>query len=364
MTKLATSLILQASACALLLATAKPALAQSTCPAANPNDYVEDDAALNACLAAGGIVTLVTGSPGYIVKTGLSMTVANTTLQGATGTRPVIIAHPALNRPMLMTPINASLTGFTIRDLVFDGNKGMRTHSCVVEREYGFNLRIFGSGWTVERVDSDNTLCGTAMEAICNNCNIRNNRVRYSGTPYNIASHPNFVSDGITVLSCTNGLVHNNEVGNATDVSLVVGPGSNCRVHTNWIWQTALGQVGLAVAFAGDHSGSRVDNNLVQALPNMLAIGLVVGDHPWNVNGHMANAGLVDYNNIQGAVILAAIDGILAGTFQNNVGSDRQGTFPLPNCIPYAYTAGHHGSASLQGGWAFQTYHNGACQQQ
>lgn len=94
----------------------------------------------------------------------------------------------------------------------------------------------------------------------------------------------------------------------------------------------------------------------------MLAAGLVVGGHPWNLSVTTINSGLIDQNYMDGANILAVIDGVSAGTIINNNGANRQGVFPIPNCLNVPYTAGDYGATVLQAGHVFQTYHNLACQ--
>src|SRR6185436_2534111 len=55
----------------------------SSCPAANPNDNLTDDAALQACLNAGGTIRLVPGTPGYLIGTGLVISRNDTLLTSA-----------------------------------------------------------------------------------------------------------------------------------------------------------------------------------------------------------------------------------------------------------------------------------------
>jgi hypothetical protein len=335
---------------------------QGNCPAANPNDLVADDAAINACLSGGGLVSLADGSPGYIIRTGLAITQSATTFQGASG-RPKIVAHPDLDHPLLVSYAGAN--SVTIQDLSFDGNRASRTQSqyCSNGPKWEvFNLRfISGSGWQVRRIDSDNAFCGSGLEIVCDNCIVENSRFRNNGAPYNV--NPTQVSDGLTVWSCTNGKIRYNDIQNNTDVNLVVGSsGGNCETHNNSITQTILGQVGLNVS-VGDHIGSRVHSNTISSAPNMLAIGLVVGNHPWDPNSPLNNAGQVDSNTITGSVILAAVDGAGTGSFVNNNGSGRTGTFPWQPCQSVDYTAqAHGGSITLQPGYVVQSYHNNACQ--
>lgn len=344
----------------------RPVSAQSTtCPAANPGDFVSDDGALNACLNAGGTITLQMGWPGYIVETGLVLSVSNTVLQGVP-TKPAIVAHPALAAPILRVPQSIWPTGWTIRDLYFDGNRPNRPTSLCngsyQDRTRGYNLQLKGTGWTIERVRSDNTLCGSGMEVEGIAYTIRDNRVSNSGAPYNVAPYPTATSDGITLANCHGGLVTGNVIVNASDVPLIVGPGFGCIVENNTVEQSTLGTVGIMIGFASDHSGSVVRNNLVVGSPGMLPIGILIGDHPYNAPT-MTHAGTIESNHITGAMVFIAVDGISNGSVLNNTGANQDlSPFPWSPCPPAAYTAGHFGSATLQPGWVPRTYHSETCQ--
>lgn len=348
------------------------ALEATSCPAANPNDFVSDDTALNACLNAGGGVTLVPGSPGYIVETGLVIGVHNVVFQGYPGTKPLVNAHPNLAAPMLT--VNIGTVGYIIRDLAFFGNRNGRTagldiasppHFCAggyTDRVKGYNLQLRGSDYTVEGVDSEYALCGSGMELDGARFTARNNRVRHNG--FNYSQYGGIaVADGITAY-CEHGFVVVNEVTDNTDVNLVVGPGRGCRVAGNVISQIAqLGQVGLMVGFGGDHAGSLMDHNLVQSGLDLMWMGLLVGHHAYDTPPNFTetiDAGRVEFNNIQGAAVLAAIDGVTTGTFLNNAGGNRQGDFPFPNCAQgIAFTAGDFGQMQIQPGFVPRTYHRG-----
>lgn len=148
-----------------------PALAQSTCPGANPNDESPDDAALNACLSGGGTVVLERGHPGYIIATGLTLEKNGVTLTSTgtdNGSAALLIADPSLRAPMLH--VADAVSGYTLSNLVFQGNRSHRVHDkdCASAfyhtRTRGYNLLIRGKKFQIEKVWSLGALCGSAME--------------------------------------------------------------------------------------------------------------------------------------------------------------------------------------------------------
>lgn len=346
----------------LLIPTAT--FAQGTCPAANPDDYVSDDAAINQCLSQGGTVSLRDGSVGYIVETGLNLTVSGTVFKGNTG-RPKIFAHPNLTQPILK--VGAGVSSFTVQDLAFDGYKSGRatTSYCTSDRPRMYNIRILpgASYWTLLRVDSDNAPCGTGAELDCDHCTIESSRFRDNGSPYTL--NPALVADGLTVWNCRWGSIKNNIVAESTDVNLVIGApatgGGHCETAYNQVTQmTVQGQVGLVVN-VGNHWSSTVHHNTITSGLGKLSAGLYVGVHRWDYYAPVGDVGSITYNHIDGAVILAAVDGAASGYFDLNTGANQQGSLP-PGCLTAAYTAGDFGAMYLQPGWTFQTYHLGGCQ--
>ena len=357
--------------CCILTAT--PVEARAGCPAASPMDFVSDDAALNACLAAGGTISLSAGSPGYIVETGLILTVPGTIFEGTgvAGQTPSIVAHPSLRAPVLRVPY---VSGFTIRHLRFDGNKANRSAylsdcsgSTYDARTHGYNLKVGGSNFTIEFLQIVNAMCGSALEVDGYGFTVRQSSFVSNGWS-NGTNIPGSYADGLTIVYCHNGVIEDNTLVDSTDVALIVGPGTGtCVVRRNSIQQLgASAFAGLMVGF-GDHAngathqGLSMTSNAVYANYNRLIFGVMVGNHPWGADVVTTNAGSIQYNDLQGAVVLAAIDGISAGTFLNNTGANPQGDWMFPNCaLGVPYTAGHFGSATIQPGWVARTYH-GAC---
>jgi len=91
----------------------------TSCPAANPDDYYPDDAALNACLAQGGTVTLKPNhTPGYLLSSGLVLNTSNTTIDSnGWGGYVKFKAEIDLDAQMLL--VNPGVSGFTLRNLSF-----------------------------------------------------------------------------------------------------------------------------------------------------------------------------------------------------------------------------------------------------
>jgi parallel beta-helix repeat protein len=174
-------------------------------------------------------------------------------------------------------------------------------------------------------------------------------------------------ADGITLLRCDNSTVHDSWAVDNTDIGIVVGSGTGCTIEHNTI--SNLNRV----AFAGFHEGTflgatsqpnaQYRYNTISSGYNLEAFGLVVGYHPWS-NGSLFDLdeiGTVRNNNIQGAVVNLAIDGIQSGLITGNTMSGHQGNDGWGCSLTYNYTAGDYGSASLQSGWVPLVYHFGAC---
>ncbi|WP_291990095.1 right-handed parallel beta-helix repeat-containing protein [Luteitalea sp.] len=335
---------------AMLLASVSEVQARASCPAASPNDSVSDDAALNACLAAGGTVDLSSGSPGYIVQTGLYIVGPVVLDGGPTGAR--LLAHAGLVGPILRagynywgSPLTPAPQNFTIRRILFDGNRSSRSSSLCnppADNRYGYNVMINGSGLVLDQVHSFQALCGTGMEVTGSSYQIRN------------SAFNNNRGDGLTAVTCTNSVIEDNAVWDNEDVGLAVGTGDGtCSVARNLVAQyTVAAHAGLLVGF---HSGANVVNNTVYSNFNLMKVGLMVGGHIWNGGSNTFGAGNIQSNHIEGAVVLAAIDGISSGTFQNNTGANRQGTAYFSNCPSfidvYSVNVAHIGTASVQPGY-------------
>ena len=120
---------------------------------ASPFDTVSDRLAIQTCLDQGGTVLLteVPNGYGYYVDQTLWLTRGGTVLRSTGPGKSRVIASSNLNGPMLRTdPIN----GYEISEIEFNGAKFGRDlrNNCVGYRDYGSNLLLRGSNFTVHHV--------------------------------------------------------------------------------------------------------------------------------------------------------------------------------------------------------------------
>jgi hypothetical protein len=313
------------------------------------------------------MVALETGSPGYILKTGLTISRSGTVLTTAGPDKALFLAHPDLFKPMLT--VNTNVSGYELSDVIFDGNLPNRNRAdeCSGYRYFGFNLQLRGTNFLIRHIDSIRAMCGTAAEVAGSNFTIRNSYFADNGRSKAEAQaviEP--WADGITLLKCDRGLVHNNDLKDNTDIDIVVGGGFGCFISDNTISHTTKHAfAGLHIGWfregGGNHEGGVYSGNIIASELDQLAFGIIVGYHPWDVNQQVPNAGSVLDNAATGAVVNLAVDGIQAGEILRNSVSDARGT-PGFFCDRSAeYTAAHFGEASLQPGWVERFYHNNQC---
>jgi hypothetical protein len=351
-----------------------------SCPAADPNDFLPDDEALQWCLDAGGVIALsaATTGPGYLLTQGLVLSKSNTTLIGRPGGTPVVLlADPLLDAPMLRVE-PTTVSNYTISSLHFDGNRTQRTalFRCAQGydlRTHGYNVLLRGSTFLVEKVDSSHAMCGSAMEISGDSFWIRFNHLADNGFQEGEVAVNEAWSDGITAGICDNGAIYSNTLVDNTDVDLIVGPhslpsgqGSLCIVQNNSIQHVQrYGYAGLMSGFGGNHFGMIIRSNTVTSALNKLSFGVMVGHHPWDdgLQGFTnQDFGEVGSNTTTGSVTPLAIDGITSGQVTGNSPSAPQGTNGFQNCtLSAVYTAADYGTATVQPGGYWRTYHFGNC---
>lgn len=334
------------------------------CPGANPSDSSSDSAAIQSCLDNNNAVYLVPGYPGYIIDTRIFLRDWNTLLTSVGG-KATLIAHPDLSRAMIVAdgPDN-----YEISELILNGNKGSRTQtgkcaspdSGLYAGAHGSNLIVGGSGYSIHHIDTINAMCGSALEARGDSFEIYSIYSANNGTN----SYMQW-ADGMTLLRCDGGYVHDNYMLDNTDVGLVVFKGDYCTIANNSIENTGTyGFAGLGVGnpvsdTSATMAGSVTTGNTIYASQNLLSFGMAVGAHAWG-SVTLVDAGEVSYNSAQGAVVNLAVDGIAAGVISNNSMSSASGTAYFTCPITANYTAGHFGSSSLQGGYT-SAVHDPGC---
>jgi hypothetical protein len=345
---------------ATLLLSTRVSWGQSpNCPGANPNDGSDDSTAIQSCLDNNSAVYLEPGNPGYIIGTKLIFDSGNSVLSSVGG-KARLKAGSGLNRAIVEVD---GASNYTMAELILDGNRGSRnaydcTHGVQYAGFYGMNLRATGSGFTIHHIDTIDAMCGSGLEVTGDSYEV------YSVTAANNGSVSSGEwADGITLLRCDGGYVHDNDIHDNTDIDLAVGRGEGCIVRYNAIDNSSkYSFAGMSVGSDGSHYGSEYKDNTVSSGYNLMGFGLIVGSHPWNTSSTASDIGTVSYNTISGAVVNLAIDGISTGSVVNNSMSSPQGSAGY-NCSTSAnYTIAHYGTATLQGSWnASRHYHPGGC---
>lgn len=93
-----------------------------------------------------------------------------------------------------------------------------------------------------------------------------------------------------------------------------------------------------------------------------LAFALVVGPHPWDSGLSTDDAGEVYENEIGGAVVNLAVDGVYGGAVYDNSLSSAQGSAGYNCSVSADFTLGHYsGIYPLQGGSTSLVYDGGSC---
>lgn len=280
----------------------------------------------------------------------------------------MLLASPSLNGQILSAK-NLNLNGYTISELILDGNKSQRGGQPCPHQA---NMELWGSSFTLHHVDTINAPCGSGLGLLGSGYNV-----------YSVYSSDNGVSadeaigrwaDGMTVLRCENGWIHDNVIRNSTDFGLVIGGGPSCVVENNTIEQADvfafaglnLGNFSTGSYWDGRHNDSRIRNNTVTSGYNLLMHGISVGSHAYSSGALVPvfDAGYVEWNTSFGAQINLLVDGIDAGVIAGNSLSSPGGTRTNFNSCGYVgnFTAGHFGAATVQGGFAARTFDFGSCQ--
>lgn len=347
-------------------------------PNASPSDHIEDYAAIQACISKGGLVNLSSGrNPGYLIERGLKMG-SNTTLT-STGGKATLAAHSTLGSEPIL---EVQGSNWHISEVIFDGKKYERDALglCWSGRRRGYNLKVHGHNFSIKHVDTVNALCGTALEVVGTDFEIAFVLSAYNGRevgewPY----APYQWADGMTVVYCNRGQIHDNTFIDNTDFDLLFGGGPNCSVHHNDIYhQLRFAFGGLNIGhmdagkkdqngnnWKGNHQGSNFFQNRVWSNTGMLMYGLSVGSHPFTpaTNEYVVyNAGAFKQNRSSGAQINLIVEGVLRGEIQENTLEKPQGNrSEYNNCrVSANYIAGHTGFEPW-GGYTHMTIDNGVC---
>jgi len=341
-----------------------PSQAWAQCGTPNPNDSVADDTALNCLLGLGGTVTLSPGSPGYIIRTGLVLSVNSTVITSSSApTKVKIIAHADLDEFLLRT--SGSVNNFSIQYVSFDGrgDDSVRTEVCDVDSPQFTpgNVYLQGSGFTFAHNESVESLCGTGLGLNGSGYYVFDNYIAYNGKDTLSASEQ--WSDGITALSCDDGYIYDNVLVDNTDIDLVVAGPGGCQVTGNVIYHggkfawAGLNLGNFTANGGGYHTGALFSENSIDSVvEDRLGMGLLVGSHAWDSSLGTAQHTVTD-NITTGAAIPFVIEGAAdIVNISGNTASGHQGSFVFAGCSQgsYNFTAEHFnvsGGGTLQSGY-------------
>jgi len=366
--------------CVVTMVLLRPSGAVESCiPNASPSDGIEDSIAIQACLNKGGLVSLSPGGhPGYLIERGLKMG-GNTTLT-STGAKATLAAHSTLGAEPILDVLGSN---WRISEVAFDGRKYERDALglCWSGDKRGYNLKVDGSNFSITHVDTVNAMCGTGLEVVGTDFEIAFVFAAYNGRE--VGEWPNAPyqwSDGMTVVYCENGDIHDNTFIDNTDFDLLFGGGPNCSVHHNDVYhQIRFAFAGLNVGnmdagkwdghgskWRGNHEGSNFFQNRVSSNAGMLMYGLSVGSHPFTAETEtyaVHNAGGFTQNTSTGAQVNLIVEGVLNGEIYGNTLEHPQGNRAEYNScrISTNYISAHTGFASRSAAVAM-TMDNGICQ--
>lgn len=337
---------------------------EPNCPAANPNDDLPDDEALQTCLNRGGLTALPRGTPGFILATGIKVFNNGQTLRGADPAQKArFVAAAGLKDTMIRAD---TITDLVVRHLELDGNRPARTASLGDCGGYRFKSSGLVVRYSRNFVLSDNrivnTLCGSALEVDGSDFEVARNVIESSGHGLEAKDASEPWADGITLHNCWGGEVHDNKVVDATDVGIVSG-GGTCSIVHNHVINTARHTFGGITLHdftleGVDHGGTVVAHNIIEAENGMTSFGLSLGIHPWHVwpfQGLPApynTGGTVSCNHVSGANFNLEVDGFDGITVLDNTLGATGGS---PRCkgppASYVVHPPHVPNSTLQPGY-------------
>jgi len=151
-------------------------------------------------------------------------------------------------------------------------------------------------------------------------------------------------ADGISV-ACSDSLVRNNTIVDATDAAIAVFAAPGTVIEGNVIraeTQTLLGGIAIVdyAVFGGDHTNLRVRNNVIDADGAVIRIGLAMGPMIWvciDPQDHQAATifgGAITGNTLQGDHIQYgfAVDGVRDWTVTGNIDLATHSGTPTGEC--------------------------------
>jgi hypothetical protein len=243
-----------------------------------------------------------------------------------------IAGTDAKNTMLLIQNVN----NVTLDHLIIDGNRVERVGNPVSEpgasycdsvqdgNYTGSNILFnVSNGSTVSSSVTRNAVCGSAMVFIGNNASINNTYFYANGNRSNGLNGR--WADGLTLLSCNDCAVYNNNFTNNTDVALVFGNGQRTSIYNNQFQQWDQ-NVFAAMAFSnfqgsglGNFVGTNFQGNTIACGAQKCIFGINVGEYAWyplkpdGTPTPRTEGGNITDNSVSGATVGIHINGAGSG---------------------------------------------------
>jgi parallel beta-helix repeat protein len=289
------------------------------------------------------------------------------TIEGpGSGKHAIILATPDLGNQNLF---RSTCTNLTVRYVWFHGNKLKRDYKILIKgwednkEAYHYlcdadgwrpaNMIIKGDDSLLEDVKSTHAACGTGIGVSAWRVRIIRATVEFNGfeapkwvknelnedvlTPSPGRSHQ--MSDGITFEFCGDCVIADSVIANNTDLGIVLGGGPRNRIINNTCTQDVVyafgcinvGRFDTGRGWDGRHDDLIIEYNIIRVGYNMATFGISVGGHLFvskQSNKHVIihTGGTLRKNNIDGAMILIAIEGVENLVREDNILGKAQGS--------------------------------------
>jgi len=205
---------------------------------------------------------------------------------------------------------------------------------------------IYAGGWAsgqvIRGVKAFDTRSWSTIQLIqgggsipCSGALVENNEIGPAGQP------DGSWADGIS-LGCTNSVVRNNTITDATDGGIVIFGAPGSLVEGNVIRAESrmlLGGINMVdfIPYDGDYTGTVVHGNVIDAAGAVIRIGMAMGTHPWwcQPNSEDTNYGaVVTGNSLRGEYMQYgfAVDGVRDWTVMDNEDLATHSGTPTVDC--------------------------------
>jgi len=229
------------------------------------------------------------------------------------------------------------LSNTVLRNVIVDGNRpslGPRGGDALI---YAGGM---ASGQVIRAVKAFDTRSWSTIHIIeggsppCSDALVENNEIGPAGQP------DGTWADGIS-LACTDSVVRNNTITDATDGGIVIFGAPGSLVENNVIraqTRTLLGGINMVdFLYEGDYSGTVVRANVIDAAGAVIRIGMAMGTHPWFCDPDqdaVLIGAVVTGNTLQGAHMQYgyAVDGVQDWTVLDNMDLAAHSGTPTGDC--------------------------------